>query len=87
MRWLCKNIQKKQKKHQKDQESFKPIDEVCIKRLQDNVIDENKSESLFKVFTKYLDETKNETFFMNMKIKNFKFFCKNELKFNLEPRS
>ena len=30
--------------------------------LQDNVFDKNEHESLCIIFTKYLDETRNETF-------------------------
>ena len=32
------------------------------KSLQDNVIDKTEYDSLFKIFTKYIDENKNESF-------------------------
>ena len=32
------------------------------KSLQDNVIDKNEYESLCNIFTKYVDENKNESF-------------------------
>ena len=38
------------------------FDEIYRKSLQDNVIDKNEYENLCNIFTKYVDETKNESF-------------------------
>ena len=42
----------------------------------------------YVVFTKYVDEIKNEYFFINMNVKiKLNFFSNIKLKFNLEPRT
>ena len=52
------------KKHcEKDQRTFKFFVNSYRKSLQVNLIDKNENESLCNIFTKLLDETKNEPFF------------------------
>ena len=55
--------------HEKDQKSIKPFDKLYRKSLQGNIIDKNENESLCNFFTKYLDETRNKFFFINMNTK------------------
>ena len=50
------NKYKKQK--EKDQQIIKPFNKQYRMSLQDNLIDENDYNYRYKVFTKYLDETK-----------------------------
>ena len=50
------------KQHQKDRQPTQYFDKLCRKSLQDNLIDKNYYECLSNVFTKYLDETKSESF-------------------------
>ena len=50
------------KLHEKDQQIIKFCNKLYRKSLQDNVIDKNEYESLCKIFSKYVDETKNESF-------------------------
>ena len=55
------------------------------KTLQDNVIDKTQSESLCNNFTKYVDETKNESFIINMnKKRKLNFLVIINQNFNLE---
>ena len=53
---------KYKKQYKRYQILIKSFDKLCRKSLQDNVIDETEYESLCIVFTKYLEETKSETF-------------------------
>ena len=46
----------------KNQETIKSFDKSNRKSLEDNVIDKSRNKSLCSPFTKYLDETKNESF-------------------------
>ena len=58
------NKYNKYKKHfEKDQRTIKCFDKINTKYLQDNLIDKNYCDSLCNIFTKYLEETKNESFF------------------------
>ena len=77
----------KYKKHyQRDQQTIKSFDKLHRNSLQDNVIDKTEYESLCNIFTKYVDENKNESFFKNMNIKiKLNFFSHNKLKF--QPRT
>ena len=50
------------KLYEKDQQTIKSFDKLYKKSLQDNVIDKTEYESLSKIFTKYVDENKNESF-------------------------
>ena len=53
---------KYQKQYDRDQNTFKSFDKLYRKSLQDNVIDKNEYESLCNIFTKYINENKNESF-------------------------
>ena len=48
--------------YERDQQTIKSFDKLYRKSLQDNVIDKNEYESLCNIFTKYIDENKNESF-------------------------
>ena len=50
------------KQYERDQQSIKSFDKLYRKSLQDNVIDKTEYESLCNIFTKYVDENKNESF-------------------------
>ena len=68
------NKYNKYKKHfEKDQQAIKSFDKFYRKSLQDDIIDKIECECLCINFTKYVDENKNEPFFINMNIKKFKF--------------
>ena len=82
---IINNYNKYKKQYEKDQQSIKSLVKFYRKSLQDNIIDKNEYESLCNIFTKYLDETKNESFFINMNIKiKLNFFSNKKLKF--QPR-
>ena len=53
---------KYKKQYERDQNTIKSFDKLYRKSLQDNVIDKNEYESLCNIFTKYIDENKNESF-------------------------
>ena len=48
--------------YERDQKTIKSFDKLYRKSLQDNVIDKSKYESLCNIFTRYVDENKNESF-------------------------
>ena len=48
--------------YERDQNTIKSFDKLYRKSLQDNVIDKNECDSLCNIFTKYVDENKNESF-------------------------
>ena len=50
------------KLYERDQNTIKSFDKLYRKSLQDNIIDKNEYESLCNIFTKYIDENKNESF-------------------------
>ena len=50
------------KQYERDQKTIKSFDKLYRKSLQDNVIDKTEYESLCNIFTKYVDENKNESF-------------------------
>ena len=50
------------KQYERDQQTIKSFDKLYRKLLQDNVIDETEDKSLCNIFTKYVDENKNESF-------------------------
>ena len=53
---------KYKKQYEKDQNTIKSFDKLYRKYLQDNIFDKTEYESLCNIFTKYIDENKNETF-------------------------
>ena len=48
--------------YERDQNTIKSFDKLYRKSLQDNVIDKSEYDSLCNIFTKYVDENKNESF-------------------------
>ena len=59
---IINKYNKYKKQYERDQQTIKSFDKLYRKSLQDNVIDKNEYESLCKIFTKYIDENKNESF-------------------------
>ena len=63
---LHKVIINKYNKHKKqckrDQNTFKSFDKLSKKSLQDNTIDKTEYDSSCNIFTRYVDENKNESF-------------------------
>ena len=53
---------KYKKQYERDLQTIKSFDKLYRKSLQDNIIDKNEYESLCNIFTKYIDENKNESF-------------------------
>ena len=57
------NKNKKYKKqYERDQQTIKSFAKLYRKSLKDFIIDKSEYESLCNIFTKYVDETKNESF-------------------------
>ena len=52
---------KYRKRYEKDEHSNKSLDKLYEKSLQKDLTDEIESESLCRIFTKYLDEKKKES--------------------------
>ena len=59
---IINKYNKYKKLYERDQQTIKYFDKLYRKSLQDNVIDKNEYESLCNIFTKYIDENKNESF-------------------------
>ena len=59
---IINKYNKYEKLYERDQLTIKSFDTLYRKSLQDNVIDKNEYESLCNIFTKYIDENKNESF-------------------------
>ena len=53
---------KNKKQYERDQSTIKSFDKLYRKSLQDNIIDKTEYENLCNIFTKYVDENKNESF-------------------------
>ena len=53
---------KYKKQYERDQNTTKSFDKLFKISLQDNVIDKTEHESLCNIFTKYVDENKNESY-------------------------
>ena len=53
---------KYKKQYERDPTTIKSFDKIYRKSLQDNVIDKTGYESLCNIFTRYVDENKNESF-------------------------
>ena len=56
------NYNKFKKQYERNQLTIKSFDKLYRKSLQDNIIDKNEYDTLCNVFTKYVDENKNESF-------------------------
>ena len=67
----CNNYQKQD---EGDQLNIKVFNNLYRKSSQDIVFDKNEYESLCIIFTKKVDVSKNECFFINMNIKRKLFF-------------
>ena len=59
---IINKYNKYKKQYERDQSTIKSFDKLYRKSLQDNVIDKTEYESLCNIFTKYVDENKNESF-------------------------
>ena len=59
---IINEYNKYKKQYELDQIFIKSFDKLYRKSLQDNVIDKNKYEILCNIFTRYIDENKNESF-------------------------
>ena len=59
---IINKYNKYKKQYERDQNTIKSFDKLYRKSLQDNVIDKTEYESLCKIFTKYVDQNKNESF-------------------------
>ena len=59
---IINKYNKYKKQYERDQNTIKSFDKLYRKSLQDNVIDKNEYESLCNIFTKCVDENKNESF-------------------------
>ena len=53
---------KYKKQYERDQSTIKSFDKLYRKSLQDNLVDKNEYQSLCNIFTKYVDQNKNESF-------------------------
>ena len=61
-RLFINKYNKNKKLYERDQNTIKSFDKLYRKSLQDNVIDKNEYDSLCNIFTRYIDENKNESF-------------------------
>ena len=83
---IISKYNKYKKQYERDQNTIKSFDKLYRKSLQDNVTDKTEYENLCNIFTRYVDENKNESFFINMNIKiKLNFFSHNRL--NFQPRT
>ena len=59
---IINKYNKDKKQYERDQKTINSFDKLYRKSLQDNVIDRTEYDSLCNIFTKYVDENKNESF-------------------------
>ena len=59
---IINKYNKYKKQYERDQNTIKSFDKLYRKSLQDNVIDKTEYESPCNIFTKYVDQNKNESF-------------------------
>ena len=59
---ILNKFNKYKKQYQRDQQTIKSFDRFYRKSLQDNIIDKKEYDGLCNIFTKYVDENKNESF-------------------------
>ena len=59
---IINKYNKYKKQHERDQNTIKSFDKLYRKSLQDNLIDKTQYECLCNIFTKYVDQNKNESF-------------------------
>ena len=70
---IINKYNKYKEQYEKDQQTFKSFDKFYRTSLQDNVIDKSEYKCLYNIFDNYVDEMKNESFFI-MNIKKELFF-------------
>ena len=59
---IINKYNKYKKQYERDQLTIKPFDKLYRKSLQDNLIYKIEYKSLCNIYTKYVDENKNESF-------------------------
>ena len=59
---IINKYNKYKKQYERDQNTIKSFDKLYRKSLQDNVIDKTEYENLCNIFTRYVDQNKNESF-------------------------
>ena len=59
---IINKYNKYKKQYERDQQTIKSFDKLYRKSLQDNIIDKTEYDSLCNIFTKCVDENKNESF-------------------------
>ena len=59
---IINKYNKYKKQYERDQNTIKSFDKLYRKSLQDNIIDKTEYERLCNIFTRYVDENKNESF-------------------------
>ena len=59
---IINKYNKYKKQYERDQNTIKSFDKLYRKSLQDNIINKTEYESLCNIFTRYVDENKNESF-------------------------
>ena len=59
---IINKYNKCKKLYERDQQTLKSFDNLYRKSLQDNLIDKTEYESLCNIFTKYVNENKNDSF-------------------------
>ena len=59
---IINKYNKYKKQYERDQNTIKSFDKLYRKSLQDNVIDKSEYEILCNIFTRYVDENRNESF-------------------------
>ena len=59
---IINKYNKYKKQYERDQLTIKSFDKLYRKSLQDNAIDKTEYENLCNIFTRYIDENKNESF-------------------------
>ena len=59
---IINKYNKYKKQYERDQNTIKSFDKLYRKSLQDNIIDKTEYENLCNIFTRYVDENRNESF-------------------------
>ena len=59
---IINKYNKYKKQYERDQNTIKSFDKLYRKSLQDNIIDKTEYENLCNIFTRYVDQNKNESF-------------------------
>ena len=59
---IISKYNKYKKQYERDKNTIKCFDKLYRKSLQDNIIDKTEYDSVCNIFTKYVDENKNESF-------------------------